>query len=47
VRDAGHREMLFELDNVRRAIFRRDGKSPEFDQLSKVYSNLLRNWAEV
>ncbi|MDO9460640.1 MAG: Fe2+-dependent dioxygenase [Alphaproteobacteria bacterium] len=47
VRDAGQREMLFELDTVRRAIFRRDGKSPEFDRLSKVYSNLLRNWSEV
>lgn len=47
VRDAGQREMLFELDSVRRAIFRRDGKSPEFDSLSKVYSNLLRRWSEV
>ena len=47
VRDAGQREMLFELDTVRRAIFKRDGKSPEFDQLSKVYSNLLRAWSEV
>ncbi len=47
VRDAGHREMLFELDTVRRAIFRRDGKGPEFDSLSKVYSNLLRCWSEV
>lgn len=47
VRDAGQREMLFELDSVRRAIFKRDGKSGEFDQLSKVYSNLLRAWADV
>lgn len=47
VRDAGQREILFELDNVRRAIFKRNGKSPEFDRLSKVYSNLLRCWAEV
>lgn len=47
VRDAGQRELLFELDNVRRAIFRRDGKSPEFDGLSHVYSNLLRRWSEV
>ncbi len=47
VRDAGQREMLFELDTVRRALFRRDGKSPEFDGLSKVYSNLLRAWSSV
>jgi PKHD-type hydroxylase len=47
VRDADQREMLFELETVRRAIFKRDGKSPEFDRLSKVYSNLLRRWAEV
>ena len=47
VRGAEQREMLFELDAVRRAIFRRDGKSPEFDQLSKVYSNLLRRWSDI
>lgn len=47
IRDAGQREMLFELDTVRRAIFKREGKSTEFDRLSKVYSNLLRYWAEV
>ena len=47
VSDAGKREMLFELDGVRRAIFQREGKSAEFDTLSKVYSNLLRAWAEA
>lgn len=47
IRDAGQRETLFELDRVRRHIFKRDGKCPEFDSLSKVYSNLLRGWAEV
>ncbi|MFZ5836615.1 MAG: Fe2+-dependent dioxygenase [Pseudomonadota bacterium] len=47
IRDAGQRETLFELDRVRRHIFKRDGKCPEFDGLSKIYSNLLRGWAEV
>jgi PKHD-type hydroxylase len=46
VPDAAKREMLFELDAVRRAVFQREGKSAEFDTLAKVYSNLLRMWAE-
>lgn len=47
VRDPAQREMLFELDSVRRAIFGREGKTPEFDRISTVYSNLLRTWAET
>lgn len=47
VPDAAKREMLFELDGVRRAMFQREGKSAEFDTLSKVYSNLLRAWAQA
>lgn len=46
VRDAGRREILFDLDRARRAIFERDGKSATFDLVTKSYSNLLRRWAE-
>jgi PKHD-type hydroxylase len=46
VRDAAQRELLFDLDTARRTIFARDGKSPEFDLISKSLANLLRMWAE-
>lgn len=46
VRDAGCREILFDLDRARRTIFQREGKSPTFDLVTKSYSNLLRRWAE-
>jgi len=46
VRDAGRREILFDLEAARREIFREQGKTRSFDLLSKSYSNLLRLWAE-
>jgi PKHD-type hydroxylase len=46
VRDASEREILFELDTVRHAIFAKDGKTPEFDLIAKSVANLLRKWAE-
>jgi PKHD-type hydroxylase len=46
VRDAARRELLFDLDTARRALFERDGKTAEFDLLSKSVANLLRMWAE-
>jgi PKHD-type hydroxylase len=46
VRDAAQRELLFDLDTARRRLFARDGKSAEFDAMSKSVSNLLRMWAE-
>jgi PKHD-type hydroxylase len=46
LRRADHRELLFDLDTARRAIFERLGKSAEFDLLSKCLSNLLRDWSE-
>ena len=46
VRDPSRREILFELDTVRRTLFQREGKSALFDQLSKSFANLLRMWAE-
>lgn len=46
VRDAGQREILFDLDTARRQLFERDGKSASFDLLAKSHANLLRRWAE-
>lgn len=46
IRDASKRELLFDLDTARRRIFERDGKSAEFDLLSKSAANLLRMWSE-
>lgn len=46
IRDPGQREILFDLDTARRTLFARDGKSREFDLLSKSLANLLRQWAE-
>jgi PKHD-type hydroxylase len=46
VRSADDREILFDLDQVRRKLFREAGKSRDFDLLTKTYVNLLRKWAE-
>ncbi|ACK70360.1 2OG-Fe(II) oxygenase [Gloeothece citriformis PCC 7424] len=46
VRDASEREILFDLETARRAIFVQQGKTPEFDLISKSIANLLRKWAE-
>jgi PKHD-type hydroxylase len=47
VREASERELLFDLDTVRRAIFEKHGKTVEFDLLSKTHANLLRKWVEL
>ncbi|EWY36653.1 nuclease PIN [Skermanella stibiiresistens SB22] len=47
VRDAAKREILFDLDTARRAIFQSHGKTAEFDLISKSTANLLRHWAEA
>ena len=46
VRDAARRDLLFDLDTARRQLFAREGKSAEFDLISKSFANLLRMWAE-
>ena len=44
IRQADQRELLFELDTARRALFARSGKDDIFDLVSRSYSNLLRRW---
>lgn len=47
IRDSARREILFDLDRARRAVFARDGKNETFDLLSKSHANLLRMWVEL
>ena len=47
IRDASDREILFDLETARRAVFAKSGKTAEFDLISKSIANLLRKWADV
>jgi PKHD-type hydroxylase len=47
VRDAGQREVLFDLERSMRQIHAETGKSEMFDLLAKSRSNLLRMWADA
>lgn len=49
VRDAAQREILFDLDTVRRRLWDQAGAATtsEFELLSKTHANLLRAWAET
>ncbi|MFN9646240.1 MAG: Fe2+-dependent dioxygenase [Cyanobacteriota bacterium] len=44
IRHAEQRELLFELDTARRALFAQERKGEVFDLISRSYSNLLRWW---
>jgi PKHD-type hydroxylase len=46
IRDGAQRELLFDLDTARNALFVREGKTAELDLLSKTSANLLRMWVE-
>ncbi|KKJ76199.1 nuclease PIN [Kiloniella litopenaei] len=46
VRSAEKREIIYDIDQTRRTLFERDGKSREFDLLTKTHANLLRLWSE-
>ncbi len=47
VRDAHDREILFDLDTARQSLFAQQGKTSEFDLISKSYTNLLRRWGNI
>lgn len=46
VKDPAQREILFDLDTVRRSLYAQSGKTDEFDLLCKSLANLTRQWAE-
>lgn len=46
IRDPAEREILFDLDTVRHALFEQFGKTKEFDLIAKTQANLLRKWVE-
>lgn len=46
IRDPAQREILFDLDTARRSIFNSQGKTSEFDLISKSLANLLRSWMD-
>jgi PKHD-type hydroxylase len=47
VRDPSKRELIFELDMARRSLFRRHGKTAEFDSISNSLANLVRMWSDA
>lgn len=47
VRDAGQREILFDLDRSIADLHAREGKSDLFDILAKTRSNLIRMWSDA
>lgn len=47
LRDPSHREILYDLDRARRSLFQANGKSQEFDWISKSMANLLREWSDA
>jgi hypothetical protein len=46
IRDSAQRELLFDLDTARRQLFEREGKSAQYDLVSKSLANLLRMWVD-
>ncbi|MGD1903580.1 MAG: Fe2+-dependent dioxygenase [Geitlerinemataceae cyanobacterium] len=46
IRDASHREILFDLETVQRSLFAKQGKTPEFDLIAKSHANLMRQWLD-
>ena len=47
VRDAGRRELLFELDQARNTLLQARPDAPETKQVDRAYVNLLRMWSDI
>lgn len=47
IRDSTQRQIVFELETLRRQMFLTDGKAAAFDALSKNVANLWRMWADL
>jgi PKHD-type hydroxylase len=46
IRDPQRREILFDLETARRAVFEASGKTPAFDLIAKSHANLMRQWSD-
>jgi PKHD-type hydroxylase len=46
LRDPAQRELLFDLDTARHQIFAANGKTADFDLLTKCSANLMRMWCD-
>ncbi len=42
-----HSMLISRLDTIRRSIFQQQGKTIEFDLISKSHANLLRQWSQL
>lgn len=47
IKQPNYRELLFDIEQSLKAEFDANGKSENFDRLTKVFHNLLREWADV
>jgi PKHD-type hydroxylase len=47
VRDAAKRQILFDLETLRRRMFDAQGKTADFDLLSRSFANIYRMWADI
>lgn len=47
IKQPHYREMLFDVEQSLKSEFDTHGKSDNFDRLTKVFHNLMREWAEV
>jgi PKHD-type hydroxylase len=47
IADPIRREIIYDLDNARRTVFEKDGKSAAFDLISKSHANLMRMWSDL
>jgi PKHD-type hydroxylase len=47
VRDPARRELIYDLDKVRRKMNAALADAPETDLVNKCHSNLIRMWAET
>ncbi len=47
IRDDGHRTLLFDLDSAIQQLSRETPPNPQAVQLTGIYHNLLRQWAEL
>lgn len=47
IRADGHRSLLFDLDRSIQSLYRTQPEAPEIVELTGIYHNLIREWAEV